>query len=56
MWSAKNDSTDVDNANGVVIDSNYIYSKNTSYYRTTTYTWPATGILVGAETWPVLLR
>jgi hypothetical protein len=31
----------VDNANGVVIDSNYIYTKNPFYYRTTTYTWPA---------------
>jgi hypothetical protein len=47
--------TDVDNADGVVIDSNYIYSKNPFYYRTTTYTWPATGILVGAETWMVRL-
>jgi hypothetical protein len=47
---------DMDNANGVVVDSNFIYSKNTSYYRTTTYTWPAIGIAVGAESWPVQLR
>jgi hypothetical protein len=45
--------TDVDNANGVVIDSNYIYTKNPLYFSTTTYTWPASGIAIGAETWPV---
>lgn len=40
----------MDNAHDILVDGNYLYSKNTSYYRSG---YPATGILVGAETWPV---
>jgi hypothetical protein len=38
-----------------VVDSNYIYSTNASYYRTTNnMSWPAFGVLVGAGNWAVL--
>jgi len=41
----------MDNARDVVVDSNYVFSTDPNYYRGST---PATGILVGAETWPVI--
>lgn len=41
---------DMDNARDVVVDSNYVFSTDPAYYRSGN---PATGILVGAETWPV---
>jgi hypothetical protein len=35
----------------VLVDSNWVYSSNSFYYRRGK---PATGVLVGAEEWPVL--
>ena len=42
----------MDNARDVVVDSNYVFSTDPNYYRGSS---PATGILVGAETWPVII-
>jgi len=39
----------MDNAQNILVDSNYVYSSNSKYYRNGR---PATGILVGAEAWP----
>ncbi|ELR22810.1 uncharacterized protein ACA1_150000 [Acanthamoeba castellanii str. Neff] len=43
----------IDNARDVLVDSNWVYSSNSFYYRRGK---PATGVLVGAEEWPVVPR